>query len=203
MTIIGITGSIGAGKTTTAKILERLGAFVIDVDKIAKEIMIPGSDELDKIINYFGKDIISVDNSVNYQKLAEIVFSDKEKLDKLNSIIHPKVISLVREKIEELRNSACDYVVIDAALLFETELKDFTDINVTVTAEKELRINRIEKDQKMNSDDIEKRSAFQLSDEEKINLADYLIENNGTLKDLEKATEDFWYNVILKRVQDT
>lgn len=173
---IGITGGIGSGKTTVCRIFESIGIPVYNADIAAKNIVNFDKNVTHEIVSAFGSDILDENDFIDRKKLGAIVFNDKEKLKKLNSIVHPAVAKHFADWLE--KNKKSKYILKEAAILFESGAYKAVDSVITVVAPKELRIKRsIERDSS-NRAEIEQRMNNQMSDEEKIKLSDYVIYNN-------------------------
>jgi len=184
MKIIGVTGGTGAGKTTVTKIMESLGAQVVDADCVARQVVEPGMPALSEIAAEW--DVVSGDehNQVLDRKaLAKIVFSDEKQLHKLNTITHKYVIEEIKT---QLINCKKDIFVIDAIALFESDLADICDVTVAVIADRDTRCERI-----MERDDLTREEAIMRINAQKkdgfyIENADYIIYNNGNETDTEE-----------------
>lgn len=179
MKIIGITGGIGAGKTTVCSMFKELGAEACDADEIVREKEKKGGAAYNEIRECFGTEIISENGELNRKKLAGIVFSDKEKLEKLNSIVHKYVFEEIREKI---KSCSSDVLCLDVPLLFSSEFPIKCDYTVGVIAEREERIKRVEKRSGMSRNEIIKRIDNQISDDELLKRADFIVENTDMKK---------------------
>ncbi len=175
MRIIGITGGIGSGKSTIAKVFISMGFPVYNSDTRAKELINSNIDVIDSIKQEFGDDIYSSEG-LDRKKMASIVFSDSDKLQKLNSIIHPAV-GLDFDKWANSQNTS--FVLKEAAILFETGISKSLDKTILVTCPKEERINRVMKRDSATKEAIEARMNSQWSEEKKKELADYIIDNSG------------------------
>lgn len=173
--IIGLTGGIGSGKTTVAKLLESEGIPVYISDEEAKKIL-DEPQTIKQLISEFGNDII-LDGKVDRKKLSEIVFNSPDKLKKLNSIIHP----LVKTHFDKwvLKNSHLPFVVKEAAILFESGSYKYCDIIITVTADIEIRIQRVVDRDKVSRDQVLDRIKNQWTDEERIKHSDFVIKNEN------------------------
>lgn len=172
---IGITGGIGSGKTYVSKVFKCLGIPVFNADMEAKKL-ISNSDKLIKSIkNEFGNDIFN-DYKLNKKKLASIVFSNSNKLSKLNSLVHP----IVKEEFLNWQlKKKSPYVIKEAAILFESNSNIDLDYIICVTAPIDIRINRVKKRDGLSYQEIKNRIENQISQEEKVNLSDYIIVNDG------------------------
>lgn len=185
MKVIGLTGGTGSGKSTAAAYLKEKGCFILDADRISRELTSKGGDALGPIMEEFGNDVFFDDGSLDRKKLGTIVFSDEKKLRSLEKITTEIVIQKTLQKIEELKSEGAENVVIiDAPLLFECGMNDCADENWLVICEKEDRINRLILRDGLERQSIMDRMANQLSDEEKILMADVVIDNSGTKEDL-------------------
>ncbi len=171
---IGITGSIGSGKTYVSKVFESLGISVFNADNEAKKIMSCSFDLINSIKNEFGEDIYDK-YSLNKKKLASIVFSDSAKLKKLNSIVHPIV---KQEFLNWCKIQKSPYVIKEAAILFESNSYKELDSIICVSAPKKLRIDRVRLRDSLKDYEINNRMRNQFSQEQKENLSDYIIVND-------------------------
>lgn len=184
MKIIGLTGGIGSGKSTVSEYLQQKGLTIIDADKIAREIVVPGSGVLAEITKLFGTDILFEDGSLNRKKLGGMVFSDSQKKFALDSLMHHKVIELIEKQMKELEMAGTKVIFVDAPLLFETGLDGHVNEVWVVDVDDETRIHRIMGRDSLSRDEILKRIASQMSRKEKNEKADYIIDNTGTIDQL-------------------
>jgi len=177
---IAITGSIGSGKSAFADFIKEAGYTIIKADDISKEILARNNEVKEKVINAFGKESFT-DSEINRKYLAEKVFSDPGNVMIINSILHPLVIKKVNDlMLEELKKS--DRIFVEAALIYEADMEEMFDYVVLITAGKEVRY--IRKSGTLTPEDFEKRDFNQIPDEEKKKRADFIFENNGSLKEL-------------------
>ncbi len=184
---IAITGGIGSGKSSVSKIVESFGFPVIRADDLAKELMLKDESIKKKIIKTFGKESFT-ENGINTQYLADNVFSNKDKVDKINSIIHPPTI----KKIEEISKKLFEkhnLVFVESALVYEAKIQKLFDYIILIYAEEEIRIARKIENDNMNRLDVEKRMSFQIPDEKKTDRAHFVIDNNSTFDKLETRTK--------------
>jgi dephospho-CoA kinase len=172
---VGLTGNIGSGKSIISHIFNILGIPVYNADNESKKIL-DSPELIPQIISVFNKEVINSDNTINKKKLAEIVFNDKLKLDKLNAIIHPLVMYDFETWCS--KNNNHPYVINESAILVETNLYKQFDKLITVSAPEELRIARVMKRDNCNREKVLVRINNQLSEEEKIKVSDYIINNN-------------------------
>ncbi|MGR3173810.1 MAG: dephospho-CoA kinase [Candidatus Scalindua sp.] len=197
--VIGITGGIASGKSTIAKMLESLGASVINADKICHRLINTKSIS-QEIINRWGDHIQDKYGKIERHKLGEIVFEDKKELSALNKIIHPEVIKQIKNRIAKLRNESTTVaIVLDAALLVESNLIDICDISLFVDTRKSTCKARVKNSRKWPSGEITKREKFQSSLRGKREIADIVICNNLYQTDTLKQVKDFWHQFITKK----
>ena len=171
---IGITGGMGSGKSTVAKVFETLGIPVYYADDAAKRILNENEELREQIINHFGQDTYN-ENGLNRSYLASIVFNDREKLDLLNSLTHPLTIADANAWFEKQK---APYAIKEAALLFESGAAEGIDYIIGVDAPRAIRIKRIMQRDQLSAIEIEKRLAKQLQDEIKMKLCDFVIKND-------------------------
>jgi dephospho-CoA kinase len=181
--ILGLTGSFGSGKSSVAAILKSYGAKIIDADKISHGLIKPGGKIYKKIINTFGPGILGKDKRIDRAKLAKVVFNDKELLKSLNTIMHPEIIRIIKEK---LKITASRVIVLDAPLLIESGLTKLVDKTVVVKINKKQQLGRIQKKYSLSKKDIIKRIRLQLPLSMKIRLADFIIDNSNTIEETKK-----------------
>ncbi|HHX26833.1 MAG TPA: dephospho-CoA kinase [Firmicutes bacterium] len=188
--IVGITGSIGSGKSLVASELARLGAYVIDLDVIARELVEPGMPAVAEIRDEFGPEYILEQGTLNRRALGRLVFSDPEALRRLNKIMFPKLVEATKERLDEV-SGQCDLVVVDAAILYQAGLDKLVDKVIAVTAEKEIRIARIVKRDKLSYEEALVRVSGQGElDEIAGRSADLVINNSGTPQALRSKLMD-------------
>ncbi|MGH7884569.1 MAG: dephospho-CoA kinase [Thermodesulfobacteriota bacterium] len=193
MKIYGLTGNIGTGKSTVAKIFEGLGAFIIDADKIAREIVEPDKTAWKEIVEHFGVAVLNADRSLNRKELGEIVFNDFEERKKLNKITHPIIIDHIKKKISE---SHSHVIVIEAALLEKGgSLKDMLNGVIAVTTSLEIQIERIKKRDGISDEEAASRIQSQVSNKEKIKDADFVIVNNSNIDNIRRQAIIIWNNL--------
>lgn len=193
---VGLTGSLACGKSTVAKMLEARGAHVLYADHIARQLMQPGQPVYAEVVKHFGRDIVQPDGAINRQKLAEQVFGSG-RIEELNRLVHPPVIAHQKQWMAEL--SARDpngVAVVEAALILETGIQGRFDKIIVVVCTPEQRVQRFAARAKINLEsarkEVERRMAAQMPQEQKIKAADYVIENSGSLQELEGKVEDVY-----------
>jgi dephospho-CoA kinase len=198
MTIVGLTGSVGTGKSTVTKFFRELGAYIIDWDELARQVTCPHSQAWKEIVEYFGKGILNDDLTINRQRLADIVFSDKEKLERLNQIVHPQVFKEDERITNEIKSNDPDALIIkEIPLLLEVVLPISVDKLVVVYASKQTQLRRLQK-KGMNTEDAQRRIQAQLPLEEKIKFADFLINNDGLPEETKRQVEAI-HSLLLRK----
>lgn len=196
MIVVGLTGGIGTGKSTVAQFFKELGAHIIDWDKLARDVVRPHSRTWEAIVEHFGKSILSDDLTINRQKLADIVFSDRKKVEKLNQIVHPAVFEEDERITGEIKSRDPDALVIkNIPLLFEVTRPILLDKIIVVSASEQAQLRRLE-DRGMSRQDARNRMKSQLPLDKKIKSADFVIDNDGTLAETKKQVETIYSLLI-------
>ncbi|SNR87680.1 dephospho-CoA kinase [Actinacidiphila glaucinigra] len=190
MVKVGLTGGIGAGKSAVSRLLVSYGAVLVDADRIAREVVEPGTPGLASVTAEFGTEVLAADGSLDRPKLGAIVFSDPERLRALNAIVHP----LVRDRSAELERAAGpDAVVVhDVPLLAENGLAPLYDVVVVVDAAPETQLDRLVRLRGMAEEDARARMAVQAGREQRLAVADVVIDNDGPLEALEPQVRQVW-----------
>ncbi|GII26624.1 dephospho-CoA kinase [Planotetraspora mira] len=187
---VGLTGGIGSGKSEVSKRLAAGGAVVIDADKIAREVVEPGTPGLAEILEAFGEGVLRPDGTLDRERLGSIVFADTGKLKILNGIVHPKVGARVGELQQAAPEDAI--VVYDVPLLAENNLAGFYDVVIVVDASDEIRLERLRKFRDMPESEARARLAAQASREDRLKIADIVIDNEGSLDALDARVAEVW-----------
>ena len=199
MFIIGVTGSLKTGKSTVAGMLARLGAKIIDADRLAHQEILSKGQCFKTIVRAFGKNII-VKGEIDRRKLAQIVFSDTKKLAKLENILHPVVIREIKKQIQALRRKKShQIVVLDVPLLFEAGLDKLVDLTIVVTASRKTQIQRAIKKLHLSKQEALRRIKAQMPLKEKLRWADCVINNDGNLNKTRKKVTLLWQNIQSKK----
>ncbi|GAA2077092.1 dephospho-CoA kinase [Streptomyces albiaxialis] len=190
MVKVGLTGGIGAGKSEVSRLLAAYGAVIIDADRISREVVEPGTPGLDAIVAEFGKEILTPDGALDRPRLGALVFSDTERLAALNAIVHP----LVGARSAELEREAGEDAVVvhDVPLLVENGLAPLYDEVVVVDASPESQLERLVGARGMDEGEARARMAAQATREERLAVADAVIDNDGPLEDLEPQVRRLW-----------
>lgn len=190
MLSVGLTGGIGAGKSEVSRLLVECGAVLIDADRIAREVVAPGTPGLEAVVEAFGQDILAEDGSLDRPRLGSIVFADPEKLAVLNSIVHPLVSARSRELQEAAPEDAV--VVHDVPLLTENGLAPQYDVVVVVDASPQTQLDRLVRLRGMTEEDARARMAAQATREERLRIADIVIDNDVPLERLRQRVKEVW-----------
>lgn len=202
MLLIGLTGGIGAGKSAVSARLAARGARVIDADLIVRELQVPGSPVLAAMVGRFGDGILTADGSLDRQAVADVVFNDAEALADLNAIVHPAVGAEIARRLAEA-STTDDVVVLDVPLLVESGRDDLEAL-VVVDLDPEVAIARLVEHRGFREDDARARIGRQVGREDRLALADHVIDNSGDHLDLDAAVEDAWRWIeSLRRAGDT
>jgi dephospho-CoA kinase len=186
--LVGLTGGIASGKSTVAKILQSLGAAIVNADDLAREVVEPGHEAWQEIVASFGAGVLQSDQNLDRQKLRTLIFNQPEARKRLESIIHPRVRALAEERIRQYAAAGYPVVIYEVPLLFEGNLQEWLRPVILVACDVETQTVRLQKRDHLTAAVAEKHIAAQMSLNDKRRLADYVIENNGSLEDLERQT---------------
>jgi dephospho-CoA kinase len=194
--IIGLTGGIGAGKSTVAGLLKERGATVIDADRVAHDVYAPGTEGFDRVVQRFGRSVIGADGAIDRKALGAKVFGDAGALAELNAIIHPLVRKEVARRVLEALTSDPDaIVVIEAALMTETGWTGGAGTLWVVVTDPEIAVARLIRDRQMTEQEARVRIAAQATNDARRAYADVVIENDGTFEELERAVDEAWRSI--------
>lgn len=187
---VGLTGGIGAGKSEVSRRLAAQGAIVIDADAIAREVVAPGTPGIDQVIAAFGPEIMRADGTLDRERLGEIVFADPAKLAQLNGIVHP----LVGKRMTELEATAgADAIVVhDVPLIAENGLAPGYDVVVVVDTSPAQQADRLVRQRGMSEEQAQARMAAQVTRDQRLAIADFVIDNSGSLGELDRQVGDLW-----------
>ncbi len=188
---LGITGGIGAGKSTASEFFRKKGAFIFDADSEAKNLLINNSNLNQRIIADFGSQV-TTKKQLDLKRLSALVFSSSSLQNKLNNIVWPEVLGVMIDAAEKAENDGVTLFIVDAALLIEAGLNDFFNSILLITADKSMRLNRILLRKNIPENQIEKRMALQMPESEKQKQAQTTIKNNGNMQELHTQLELFW-----------
>lgn len=200
MYLIGLTGGIAAGKSVVAKRLAEHGAVHIDADRLAREVVEPGTPALDAIVREFGAHLVGADRRLDRAALGSIVFGDGAKLAALNGIVHPAVKDAAkRQMVAAAAHDPDAIVVYDVPLLVEADVTHGYDLVVVVEADEDTRIRRLVELRSMNPGDAARRIRAQASDTERRAIADVVIDSNGTLERTLQQADAVWERAVASR----
>ena len=187
---VGLTGGIGSGKSTASRYFESLGAFVLDADGEAKKLITSNETVQHELISEFGTDIIDGTGRVDKNKLSRVAFQDEDHQQRLNSVVHPYIFNLIDKEFNRVFNDKKHGVfIVDAALIYETGFDAHLDYVIVVTAHLKNRMERALGRETLSREEILKRVGFQWPEEEKVNMADFVVHNDGAEAELQKNIE--------------
>ncbi|MBU0548285.1 MAG: dephospho-CoA kinase [Candidatus Omnitrophica bacterium] len=193
--VLGVTGSIGSGKSTVARMFKHKDCQLIDADCLGHGLMSIGTGVYRKIIKSFGRGILKPDNSIDRAKLARIAFANQAALTRLNNIVHQAVIAEIKRRIKSSGKKA---IILDAALIIEAGLRKMVDKLVVVKASRQQQILRSQKRLALSKNEISRRIKYQISQNAKLRLADFIIDNSGkiskTRKQVSEIRRKLWRN---------
>jgi len=199
MILVGLTGGIASGKSLVARVFKDLGAHIIDADRIVHDLLEPGQQAFQEVLDYFGEEILLPNDGIDRRKLGEIVFNNAEKRAWLNSCLHPRVFHVYTTQVQQLRRRQPDCIVVfDAALLIETGYHRKMDRTVVVYADVEQQIERLSVRDNYSREQALSRIASQLPLAEKRDQADYVIDNTGSREDTERQARELFKQLIVE-----
>ena len=198
MKLVGLTGGIASGKSTVAKILTELGAAIVDADMLSREVVAPGHDGWKEIVATFGRDVLQADQNLDRQKLRTLIFNNPDARKQLEAIIHPRVRALAERRIREHGEAGYAVVVYEVPLLFEGNLQEWLRPVILVASNVDIQRQRLQQRDGLDPTAAQKHIDAQMSLEDKRKLADYVIENDGSLADLESQVR-----AVLAKIQAT
>jgi len=198
--LLGVTGGIASGKTVVSEILEELGAPLIDLDIIARQVVEPGTVALENIIDYFGKQVLHEDKSLDRKKLSNIIFEDMEKRTKLESFTHPPIFEEFLKQVDEIAKKTSGVIIqVSIPLLFEENLQFMFDKIVVVYISRELQVERLALRDGISRANASNMLNSQLPIDEKVGYADFVINNENSIEETRRQVEEMWQE--LKKIQ--
>ncbi len=190
---VGLTGGIGCGKSTVARMLRKKGAYIVDFDRLAHEVQEPEGPAWESVVTEFGPEVLRPDRTLDRDKLGALVFNDETKRRRLNEIVHPAVFEAWLGRLEAIRMERPDAVVIaDVPLLFEVGMEALVDLVVLVYLSPEGQVGRIMKRNGYTREDAALRLRSQMPIDEKVPLADFVIDNGGTVRETAAQVDAIW-----------
>ena len=194
---VGLTGGIGTGKSTASILFKDLGAFIFDADKEAKRLLDTSEIIQKELITEFGTDILNGENKIHRAKLARVSFQDEEHQFILNSIIHPHIFQIIDKSFDKVSaKNKYPVFIVDGALIFESGLNNHLDYTIVITANMKHRMARVLENSNLSREDVLRRIELQWSDEEKVSLADFTLQNNGTEKELKAQIQKVYAKLV-------
>ncbi len=201
MYVIGLTGGIGSGKSTVARVLEEEGAAVVSADLLGHEVYLPGTPAHDEIIEAFGREVVAGDGTIDRKKLGPIVFSDPANLAKLNAITHPRMKEMMRKRLAEIAARGAAYAVLEAALLFDAGWDDLTnEVWVTVAPAQVAAERTAARSAIPVGQVLERIQKVQMESDERVRRADLVIDTSGTMDETADRARAAWA-AMRKRVE--
>lgn len=200
MFVIGLTGGIGSGKSAVTALLGELGAAVVDADKVGHQAYQPHTETWQAVVDAFGTDILQPNEEVDRRKLGAVVFSDPKELARLNSIMHPRMYTMLEVELNEMRESGVEVAVVEAAILIEAKWTPLVDEVWVTVASEDTVVLRVQQRNNLAEEEIRRRIRSQLSNEERAEHANVVIENNAGMQELQDKVKDLWNNHVQGRV---
>ena len=201
MLVIGLTGGIGTGKSEVSRLLESLGATLINADQIGHEAYIPHSETWNLVVDAFGEGILQESGEIDRRKLGAIVFSDPEEMAKLNGIMHPRMARVVSDRIDHFREDGVEVVVVEAAVLFEAGWETLVDEVWSTDSPVEAVVERLQAARGIAPEEAQKRIASQMDREERLDRSDVVVNNSGNVDDLERTVRGLWESRVNGRTE--
>ena len=192
--LVALTGGIASGKSTVGRLLEEKGAYLLDSDKMAREVVRKETPGWQEIVDHFGRDILGPDGEIDRQRLAGIIFNDPGERAFLNGVTHPRIFQLMAEELRDIEaeTGGKGIVILDIPLLVEAKAGKMFDFTLVVDASPQIQVERLQKDRGSSTEEAWSRINSQVSREERLRVADLVIHNDGGMGDLEKEVEEAW-----------
>jgi dephospho-CoA kinase len=200
MIVIGLTGGIGTGKSEAARILQGLGAVIINADQVGHEAYTPHSETWQEVVKAFGEGILQPSGEIDRRKLGGIVFSDPEQLARLNRIMHPRMAKIVAQRIKDLAEQDTSVVVVEAAILFEAGWDSLVDEVWSTDSPEDLVVQRLQARNGMSEEEATKRIGAQMPAEERRKRSDVVLDNSREVADLERTIQSLWNDRVIEKV---
>jgi len=194
--IIGLTGGIATGKSTVTKMFQGINIPVIETDEIARDLLKKGTEGYEEVVSTFSKSILLTNNEINRKKLALIVFANPQRREKLNSIIHPRVKSIVKTEIQKHKELGTKTIVLDVPLLFETNFVNLVDKTIVVYTTFNKQVERLMERERIDKEYAMLKINAQMPLNRKVDLADYVIDNSASILSTKKA-----FNKIIEELE--
>ncbi len=195
MLLVGLTGGIGSGKSTVAQMLEKRGAVVFDADMLARQAVAPGTAGFDRVVERFGPHVLAPGGDIDREALSSIVFADPAARRDLEAIVHPEVVRMFAQGCEEYQGTD-RVVVFSAPLLVETGMHTAFDVLIVVSAPVQAQVERLMRERGMSETAVQARIAAQLPLEAKAEAADVIVDNEGSLEELDGQVDRVWQKLV-------
>jgi len=194
---VGLTGGIASGKSTVSRIFASFGAKVLDADEVAREVLLPGQTAWTRLRQAFGQEFFRPDGTVKRKQLRKLVFADPEKRNQLNSIVHPEVIKEINRRSEILSSSVkTGVLLVDVPLLLEVGVANRFEKVVVVYVSESVQINRLQQRDGISEEEAKQALKAQMTLSKKVEQADYVIDNSGTLEETRSQVEKVWEELL-------
>jgi dephospho-CoA kinase len=195
---VGLTGGIASGKSTVSRIFASFGAKVLDADEVAREVLLPGQPAWTKLRRAFGQEFFHSDGTVKRKQLRKLVFADPEKRSQLNAIVHPEVMKEINRRSEILSSSVqTGVLLVDVPLLLEVGVANRFDKVVVVYVSKSVQINRLQQRDGISEEEAKQALKAQMALSKKVEQADYVIDNSGTLEETQAQVQRVWQELLV------
>lgn len=201
MLVIGLTGGIGTGKSEVSRLLESLGATLINADQLGHEAYTPHTETWNLVVNAFGEGILQESGEIDRRKLGAIVFADPEEMAKLNGIMHPRMARMVSDRIDSLREDGAEVAVVEAAVLFEAGWETLVDEVWSTDSPVEAVVERLQAARGIGPEEAQKRIASQMDREERLGRSDVVVDNSGDVTGLERTVRGLWESRVNGRTE--
>lgn len=203
MFVVGLTGGIGTGKSTVTRMFADRGADVIDADRVAREVVEPGTEAFEEIVDRFGEEVVDEHGGLDRERLGSMVFSDEQARQDLNAIVHPRVHERIASELKRLGDDErTGLVVVDVPLLVEAKAARRYDAVVVVVAPREVRVERLRRDRGMDPEEVRARMAAQAGDQERLAVATHVVDNGGDLAHLEAQVDALHRELIAAEARE-
>ena len=201
--VIGLTGGIGTGKSEAARYMVSLGAELIDADVVGHEAYMPNAEAWRQVLEAFGDGILGPENEIDRRALGAIVFSDPQQLARLNGIMHPLMAGMVQERIDGFRERGADVVVVEAALLFEAGWDSLVQEVWVTDSLVDVVVQRLAQRNGMSQEEARRRVTSQMSRDERLERADFVIDNSEDVEAMRRAIDELWATRVKERIEQT
>jgi dephospho-CoA kinase len=203
MLVIGLTGSIGSGKSSVAELMQALGAVLINADLVGHEAYLPDSKGWHAVVGAFGKEILQDSGEIDRRKLGGVVFSDPARLAELNRIMHPLIAAMIGDKLDDLRSQETQVAVVEAAVLLEAGWDSLVDEIWATDSSVDVVVKRLHARNGMSEEEVLKRLGSQMDRSERLARVDVVVDNSGDMAQLEQTINSLWDSRVKKRIAHT